>query len=239
MDSLIIGLGGSASTDGGAGALRALGLQLLDEKEMQVGEGGASLADVASIDSSAVIPAPAGGVMLLTDVTAPLLGIGGAAAIFAPQKGASPSEVKTLDAALTHFSNLLGGNPATPGSGAAGGAAYGFATVWGARIEPGSDYIAGLGGLEAQIKQADILLTGEGRFDQQSLSGKVVGQLLTLARKFGIKTGVIAGQITTDSGAWQIALTDLAGSAAEAITHPEKWLRTAGARAAQELDSIK
>ena len=118
--SLVIGLGGSASTDGAAGALRALGLELLDADGNPVPEGGRGLAAIASVRRDLLVPPPR--VTLLTDVTAPLLGLTGAAAVFGPQKGATSDQVAQLEAALAHFAELLGGDPALPGSGAAGGA---------------------------------------------------------------------------------------------------------------------
>jgi glycerate kinase len=233
--SLVIGLGGSASTDGGAGALVALGLGLADEQGDLVGDGGGRLHDIIDVDRTLLVPKPSGGVVLLTDVTAPLLGPTGAAAIFGPQKGATTQQVAQLDAALGHLSRLLGGDPLAPGTGAAGGAGYGFATVWGARIESGADYLAKLSGLNEKIVAADVLLTGEGRFDEQSLTGKVVGQLLGVARDQGVVAGVIAGQVTVDSPVWAASLTELAGSVDAAIADTAAWLREAGARAAREL----
>ncbi|CAN5303842.1 glycerate kinase [soil metagenome] len=231
--SLVIGLGGSASTDGAAGALSALGLVLLDEQGEPVPEGGRGLADIVDVQRGGLVPPPAGGVTLLTDVTAPLLGPTGAAAVFGPQKGATPADVARLDAALAHFAELLGGEPDAPGSGAAGGAGYGFAAVWGATIVPGADRLAELSGLREAIASADVVLSGEGRFDEQSLTGKVVGRVLALAE--GRATGVIAGQVTAETGGWAASLTDLAGSVDAAIAQPQRWLREAGARAAREL----
>jgi glycerate kinase len=233
--SLVIGLGGSASTDGAAGALSALGLTLLDEQGDLVPDGGGSLPKIVGIHRAEFAPPPPDGVTLLTDVTAPLLGPTGAAAVFGPQKGASPEEVAQLDAALAHFSRLLGGDPLAPGTGAAGGAGYGFAAAWGARIESGADYLAGLSGLSTTIERADLLLTGEGRFDEQSLTGKVVGQLLDAADRTGVTAGVIAGQVTAQSDVWTASLTELAGSVDAAMGDPATWLREAGAAAAREL----
>lgn len=233
--SLVIGLGGSASTDGGAGALSALGLALLDEQGELVPDGGGTLVDIVDVDRSRLMPPPPGGVTLLTDVTAPLLGPTGAAAVFGPQKGASPAQVAALDAALAHLAAMLGGDPELPGTGAAGGAGYGFAAVWGARIEPGADYLSELSGLGAAIAGADVLLTGEGRFDEQSLTGKVVGQLLGAAGHAGVTAGVIAGQVTAEAGVWAASLTELAGSVDAAIADTATWLRAAGAKAAREL----
>ena len=251
--SLVIGLGGSASTDGGAGALAALGLALIDDRgESITGErakftddrehstdGGGALIRAVRVDSSALVAAPPGGVMLLTDVTAPLLGPSGAATVFGPQKGASPAQVAELEIALAHYADLLGGDRTAPGAGAAGGTAFGFATVWGATIEPGADYLARISGLDAAIAGADVLLTGEGRFDDQSLSGKVVGQLLAKAAASGVLTGVIAGQVTTPSEAWTASLTDLAQSEEGAMMYPARGLEIAGALAARELGSTK
>ncbi|MGX5681338.1 glycerate kinase [Schumannella luteola] len=231
--SLVIGLGGSASTDAAAGALSALGLLLLDEQGEPVPDGGRGLAEVLRVDRDDLVSAPVGGVTLLTDVTAPLTGPRGAAAVFGPQKGASPEQVAQLDRALAHLARILGGDPDAPGSGAAGGAGYGFSAAWGARIESGADYLAELSGLPSAIAGADLVLTGEGRFDDQSLGGKLVGQLIALAG--AERVGVIAGQVTATSDAWSVSLTDLAGSPQAAMADTAAWLREAGRRAATEL----
>lgn len=233
--SLIVGLGGSASTDGGAGALAALGLALLDEQDELVADGGRALLDILAIDRSDLMPAPPGGVTLLTDVTAPLLGLTGAAAVFGPQKGASPDEILELDAALAHFARLLGGDPNQPGAGAAGGTGFGLATAWGARIVPGARYVAELSGLAERIPTADLVLTSEGTFDEQSFGGKVVGSVLDLAAHKSVRAGVIAAQLALDPKVWAVSLTDLAGSTEAAIKDPAVWLRAAAAKAAREL----
>ena len=238
--SLVIGLGGSASTDGGAGALAALGLRFADDTGSPLPDGGAALGRLGSVDRSNLVPAPAGGVVLLTDVTAPLLGHAGAAAVFGPQKGATPADVELLDGALANLARVLGGDVAQPGSGAAGGAGFGFASVWGATVESGADYLAVLSGLGAAIDGADVLVLGEGRFDSQSLGGKVVGQLLQRAEERDVRAGVIAGQVTTTAvvrgePVWTAALVDLAGSVEAAIAEPAHWLRDAGAAAARHF----
>ena len=231
--SVVIGLGGSASTDGGAGALAALGMEFLDEQSEPVLDGGGHLGQIIRIDRSALLPPPAGGVTLLTDVTAPLLGTTGAAAVFGPQKGATQAQVGELDEALGHFSRLLGGEPGAPGSGAAGGAGYGFAVAWGARIEPGADYLMRLSDLPAAIADADLVITGEGRFDDQSLGGKLVGQLIALAGEG--RTAVIAGQVTATANVWSASLSEIAGSSAAAMADTAAWLREAARSAAREL----
>ncbi len=232
--ALVIGLGGSASTDGGAGALAALGMLLLDSDDRPIGDGGGELARLARIDASGLRAAPPGGVRLLSDVTAPLLGPAGAAAVFAPQKGADAGDVLTLDAALANLARLLGGGAEVPGAGAAGGTGYGFLAAWGARIEAGSQAIATLTGLAAEAASADIVLTGEGRFDATSTTGKVVGSVLDLA---GGRTVIIAGQLAAEPppGVRAWSLTGLAGSVEAALGEPAHWLRNAGAEAARSV----
>ena len=203
---LVVALGGSASTDGGRGALEALGWP------------------------HSLRAAPPGGVVLLTDVTAPLLGPTGSAAVFAPQKGADADQVAVLEARLAAFAALLGGDPSAPGAGAAGGTAYGLSAVWGATITSGADYIADLTGVHD--RPADVLITGEGRFDAQSHGGKVVGQLL--ARAPG-RTVVIAGELAAAPPDLGYSLTELAGSTEEAMADPERWLFVAAADAAQRF----
>jgi glycerate 2-kinase len=232
--ALVIGLGGSASTDGGSGALAALGMRLLDSGDRPLGDGGGELARLARIDRSGLRAAPAGGVRLLSDVTAPLLGATGAAAVFAPQKGADAGDVVTLDAALANYARLLGDGAAVPGAGAAGGTGYGFLAAWGATIEAGSSAIARLTGLAAEAASADVVITGEGRFDATSTTGKVVGGVLELA---GGRTMIVAGQLAAEPppGVRAWGLTELAGSAEAALDDPVRWLREAGAEAARSV----
>jgi glycerate kinase len=169
-------------------------------------------------------------------VTNPLLGPTGAAATFAPQKGAAPADVVRLESALTRFAEMLGGNPDAPGAGAAGGAGFGFASAWGALLVPGSAEVARLSGLETALQDADVLLTGEGRFDATSLGGKVVGHALQAAPA-AVRVVVVAGQVAAQpprAGASTVSLTELAGSAADALAEPERWLRAAGELAANQ-----
>jgi len=236
-NSLVVGLGGSASTDGGAGALRALGLGLFDESGSALPEGGGALARLARLDVSRLRPAPAGGVRLLSDVTAPLLGPTGAAAVFGPQKGASAAQVVELDAALARWASLLEGSTTAPGAGAAGGTGYGFAAAWGAAIESGATAIAELTGFAAAAASADVIITGEGRFDATSLGGKVVGNALALTTAPHTRRGIIAGSLAGEppSGVWAAGLVDLAGSLEAALDDPSRWLYAAGAAAAHAL----
>ncbi|MCB2411876.1 glycerate kinase [Demequina sp. TTPB684] len=229
---LVLALGGSASTDGGAGALMTLGLRLTDASGAPLGPGGAALADLHMRDNSELRPPPPGGVTMLTDVTAPLLGPEGAAEVFGPQKGASSADVQVLDAALRHYALVLGGDLDARGAGAAGGTAFGFATLWGARIESGAAYIQRLTGLSAALAHIDLVITGEGRYDAQSSGGKVVGEVLTAAGRLGTRAAVIAGQVAEQPPVQALSLIDLAGSGADALARPAFWLRAAGAAAA-------
>ncbi|MHB1235814.1 MAG: glycerate kinase family protein [Microbacteriaceae bacterium] len=241
MESLVIGLGGSASTDGAAGALTALGLTLLNPEGKPVALGGGGLLDLADINRSGLLAPPIGGVTLLTEVSAPLTGLSGAARVFGPQKGADPHQVAALDAALSRFSSLLGGDPELPGSGAAGGAGYGFSAAWGATIVPGARHLASLSGLTTIIGQADVLITGEGRFDATSLTGKVVGEAIRLADAQGLRLGIVAGQVSAAPGfaagrpIWATALAELAGSVQSAIEAPVPALHAAGSAAARHF----
>lgn len=227
---IVATLGGSAATDGGTGALRALGARLLDESGAELPEGGSSLRRLARVELSQLIPPPAGGVEILTDVTAPLLGPLGAAAVFGPQKGAGPDDVIALETGLRRLHEVIGGDPDRPGAGAAGGTGFGLARMWGATTAPGAERIGQIVGLPAALAEAELLITGEGAFDRQSTTGKVVGHLLELAARQRIL--LVAGQIdgaTPVRIERSIELGRLAGSPDEAIRHTEQWLRAAGA----------
>ncbi|MFE7562905.1 glycerate kinase [Kitasatospora sp. NPDC057500] len=224
-----VALGGSASTDGGAGLLAALGLRLLDDSGAPLPDGGGALARADRLDRTALRAAPPGGVRLLTDVTNPLLGPAGAAAVYGPQKGADPAAIALLEAGLRRFADLLGGDPDLPGSGAAGGTAYGLVAAWGARVVPGAAAVADLTGLGAALVGADLVITGEGRFDTTSLLGKAVGEVLARARTAAVPARVVAGE-STDPGA--LTLARLSGDPADARARATHWLTTAGARLA-------
>src|SRR4051812_13461453 len=146
---VMLTLGGAATTDGGTGALAALGARFLDADGGDPPPGGGALARLDRVDLRGLTPPPPGGVQCLVDVTAPLLGPLGAAGQFGPQKGASPAQVRELDAALARLADRLGGDRQAPGAGAAGGTAYGFAVCWGAEFVSGAAAgaaAAGLGG---------------------------------------------------------------------------------------------
>lgn len=234
-----IALGSSASTDGGLGALAALGLQLRDAADAPLPDGGGALIGLASLDDSALRAAPPLGVTLLTDTTARLTGLEGAAAVFGPQKGATPDEVALLDEALARAAALAGGSEhERPGSGAAGGTAWGFTRYWGASIRSGAEAVAAITALDQALEGADLVITGEGRFDATSLRGKVVGAVAERAGTAGVDLAIVAGQADAAAIGERRVLTleGLAGSTADALATPERWLREAGATLARVLD---
>ena len=231
--TVIIGAGGSATTDCGAGALAALGLQLLDDHGHPVPDGGGGLARLAKIIGQPRRPEK---LIMLSDVDAPLLGPRGAAAVFGPQKGADPDQIAILDAALSRFARQLGGPTDEPGMGAAGGLGYGLVAGLGAAITPGAPYLAELAGLPDALVRADLVISGEGRFDETSLGGKVVGYVLARAAAYRVDSMIIAGQVAHRiDGVTAYGLTELAGSTRAALTEPIRWLRVAGSRAAQSV----
>ncbi|MGW4379600.1 glycerate kinase [Kitasatospora sp. NPDC004531] len=231
---LLIGLGGSASTDGGFGLLSALGARLLDASGRPLPDAAsdldATLEVAASFDRSLMRFAPPGGVVLLTDVTNPLLGERGAAAVYGPQKGGGERELPLLEHRLTRLAELMGGDPSHPGAGAAGGTGYGLLAGWGATVDPGAPAVARLLGLPALLESADLLITGEGRYDETSLQGKAVGEVVRLAEAAGVPAHVVAGDSTAPE---VLTLTTLAGSPTAARTDPAHWLHRAGTTLAQ------
>jgi glycerate kinase len=226
---LLIGLGGSAATDGGSGALAALGARFLDAAGRPLPPGGGALARLAAIDTSGLRPPPPS-VVCLTDVTAPLVGPTGAAAVFGPQKGATPGQIAQLEAGLARLADLLGGDPGAPGAGAAGGTGYGLAAGWGAVITPGGPELARRAGLDQAIAAADLVITGEGRFDATSLTGKAAGLVLASAAAAGVPAAIVAGQLSGSgpAGVAVLTLTALAGRTRPALADPARWLGAAG-----------
>ena len=226
---VLLTLGGSATTDGGTGALSALGARFLDLAGRELPPGGGALGRLAAVDLTGLTPPPPGGVRCLVDVTAPLLGPLGAAGQFGPQKGATADQVGRLDAGLARLADLLGGDRDTPGAGAAGGTAYGFATCWGATFVSGADAVAEAAGLDGALAGAAVVLTGEGQFDAQSLRGKVVGRLVERARAAGVPVVVVAGRVADDVRTGDlpvlraVSLTERAGSAGAAMADPARW----------------
>ncbi|HUJ11290.1 MAG TPA: glycerate kinase [Verrucomicrobiae bacterium] len=194
---ILFGVGGSATVDGGVGASTALGWRFLAANGRRVGHGGGELDRIARIEPPPLhrkLPE----IEVLCDVNNPLYGENGAARMFGPQKGATPEMVERLEAGLRHLAELvktqLGKDLAdVPGAGAAGGLAFGAMAFMNAKLVPGIDTVMEAAGLESALNGADWAITGEGRFDEQSLRGKVVAGVTKLAREHGIKVAVLAG----------------------------------------------
>ncbi|MET1053118.1 MAG: glycerate kinase [Mycetocola sp.] len=238
VDRLYLAIGGSSSTDGGVGALTALGAVFTDADGQPIAAGGRGLATVAGVDTSSLLTLPAGGATILTDVTNPLLGPTGAAAVFGPQKGATDEQVVQLDAGLQRLAAVLGADPETPGAGAAGGTGLVLA-AWGAHFAEGADAIGEVMHAPETVASATVVITGEGRFDGQSDAGKVPSYVRSLAEQAGASPLLVAGAITAEpvGFAHAVSLTDLAGSADAAMADTAHWLREAGAQLARTVDA--
>ncbi|MFE6611404.1 glycerate kinase [Amycolatopsis sp. NPDC057786] len=215
---LVLTVGGTASTDGGAGMLAALGAGVFDAFGAPVGLGGGTLGRVALAELGPVRDRLGSvEVAVATDVTNPLLGPRGAAAIFGPQKGAGPREVEQLDESLSRWAQVLrtAGTPDVsdlPGAGAGGGVAAGAIAGLGASVESGFQLIAGLTGVADAIERADLVITGEGSLDEQSLDGKAPAGIAARAREHAVPLMVLAGRIQLDQS--QLAGLGVVGSAA-------------------------
>jgi glycerate kinase len=234
IEELVLCLGGSASNDGGAGVLRALGARLRDQDGFDIPEGAAGLDVLWSVDLSGVPGMPPRGVTILTDVTAPLLGADGATAVFGQQKGISADRIPVFEERLRRLSASLPAlSPWKPGAGAAGGAAFGLSAIWQARITSGAVLVAHLTGLVTALADADLVISGEGRYDSQSNAGKVVGAIQKLAAEHCVPVAIVAGRVDADTPGPTADLTLLAGSAAVAMADPERYARQAGAALAQ------
>jgi len=217
---LVLALGGSASTDGGAGMLQALGARVLGARGEPLGRGGGALGDVTGLDltgldltglvlSGLVLSGldPAAGaaqITLAVDVQNPLTGPDGAAAVFGPQKGATPEQVAQLDDALRRWAGLVAGVTGhdwsqAPGAGAAGGVGFAALAVLGAQQRSGIDMILDLVGFDAALDGADLVVTGEGSLDTQSLAGKAPVGVARAAAARGIPVVAVAGRSTLTS----------------------------------------
>jgi len=201
---IILGIGGSATVDGGIGMAQALGYRLLTADGTECGRGGGALSTMVGIETGSVLPALAETrIRVACDVTNPLLGERGAARVFGPQKGATPEMVEELEAGLGHLGELwmrhgMLDTVESPGDGAAGGLGAGLRAFCSAEMEPGADLVAAITGFDTAIATADLLVTGEGRTDEQTADGKLCAVLAAKARAAGAKTILISGAVTGD-----------------------------------------
>ncbi|PSF07019.1 glycerate kinase [Marinobacter halophilus] len=236
-DTLVMGLGGSATTDGGAGILQALGARLLDSQGKDIPPGGAGLAQLASMDlKPALDRLGTTRLVVACDVRNPLLGSDGAAAIFGPQKGANADQVIQLNDNLAHLARLVqaqGMDMASfPGSGAAGGIGGMVAGVLGAELRPGIELVMETVALESHVQRADLVITAEGAMDSQSAYGKTPAGVSALAKQYGVPVIGLAGKL----GSELQALHDSGLSAAFSITPAPMDLQEAYAKAADNLE---
>lgn len=215
---IIVGLGGSATNDGGAGAMTALGAGFLDADDQPLPPGGAALARLARIDLTEFQFPSSTTVIAATDVQNPLIGPNGASAVFGPQKGADAAVVAELDAALTHYAAVLrrdfGLDVAhLPGAGAAGGLGAALAAFLGATFHSGIDVVLDTINFEAQAQDAALVLTGEGRIDRQTLMGKAIAGLLARCRRLSVPL-IAFGGLVEDGAADSLRAQGLADAIA-------------------------
>ncbi len=206
VKDIILGIGGSATVDGGVGALQALGIEFLDRRGKPVGWGGNGLKSISRIDPGAANPLlEQARILVACDVDNPLVGPRGSAAVFGPQKGATPGMVRRLDQYLGKLGRLIQRTTGrdvlqVAGSGAAGGIAGGFMGLLGAQLSPGSDLVFELLRVEEQVRKADLIFTGEGQIDFQTPFGKGPGMLAKTAKDAGVPVIGIAGSVAGDVG---------------------------------------
>lgn len=199
--SFIIGIGGSATNDGGTGMLRALGCRFRKADGTDIAPGAQELAGLAAIETEALDPRlKESRFSIACDVTNPLCGSNGASYIFAPQKGADPATVRKLDAALAHLADIIAATLGTdlrdqPGAGAAGGLGFAFASYLNGTLRPGVDIVLDAVLPESELRAADIVVTGEGRFDGQTAMGKAPVGIARRAKACGCKVIVLAGSV--------------------------------------------
>jgi glycerate kinase len=236
---IILGLGGSASNDGGAGLLQALGVRFLDADGAELAPGGAALNALDQLDLSALDARLLQvQVEVAADVDNPLCGPRGASAVFGPQKGASVQQVEVLDAALGRLAHIVAGTLGEdfrmfPGVGAAGGLGFAAKAFLKARFRPGIELVAELSGLPEALQGADLLITGEGRLDAQSLHGKTPVGVARLAQAAGVPVIALGGSLSQD---YQRLYAEGIGAAFSLVPGP-MGLEQACACAAQELEA--
>ena len=242
-DTVVLGIGGSASTDGGAGMVQALGARLLDAAGAELPRGGAALAALDRVDLTGLHPRLAEThVVVASDVDNPLLGPTGAAAVYGPQKGADPEQVVLLDGALTRWADAVDAavGPADPpfrdrpGAGAAGGVGYAAMAVLRGELEPGIGLVLDLVGFADHLPGAQLVITGEGALDEQTLRGKAPAGVAAAAAAAGVPVVAVAGRLALTPERLQAA--GIAG--AYALTDVEPDVRRCLADAGPLLEQL-
>jgi glycerate kinase len=247
--TVILGIGGSASTDGGAGLVQALGARLLDTDGAELPRGGAALAALDRIDLSGLHPRVRGTrFVVASDVDNPLLGRNGAAAVYGPQKGATEADVAALDAALNRWADVVDaavGHGRTlrdlPGAGAAGGVGYAAMALLDAELRPGIELVLDLVRFSDRLPGADLVITGEGSLDEQTLSGKAPAGVAAAATNAGIPVVTVSGRLTLGqeqlraAGIRQAyALTDIESDVRRCIAEAGPLLQVLAGRLARD-----
>ncbi len=238
--TFVLALGGSATTDGGAGLLSALGARFLDDTGHTL-EPGLELGGLAELDLANLDPRLHGvDILIASDVDNPLLGARGAASVYAPQKGAGPEQVSILEARLARFASLVSSATGTdlagaPGAGAAGGTGFGVLATLGGRLRSGAEWLLELTGVDREIPTASLVVVGEGRLDHQSLSGKAPLAITRHARAAGVPVVAVAGSIALSEADLRragiiagLAVTDVAPDLAAAVADAPHWLELLG-----------
>ena len=246
---IVVGIGGSASTDGGAGLVAALGARLRDAGGAEIADGGGALADVTALDLSGLHPALRDAdIEIACDVDNPLTGRAGAAAVYGPQKGATPAHVDALDDALTRWADLVAATTGRDlrnrsGAGAAGGVGFAATALLGATLRPGTELLFDLVGLPQAMTGADLVITGEGSLDEQTLHGKAPAGVLRAAGH--IPVVAVCGRCQLPETVWRAAgfaavypLTDLEADPAVSMRTAADLLYRIGSHLAQELDEL-
>ena len=242
---IVLGIGGSASTDGGVGMVQALGARVLDANGAEVGPGGDGARAATELELSGLHPGLADAVLeMACDVDNPLTGPSGAAAVYGPQKGADDEHVRRLDAGLGTWADVVAAVTGAdhrhdPGAGAAGGVGFGAVAVLGAALRPGMELLLDVVGFRAAAAGADLVVTGEGSLDEQTLWGKAPAGVAAAARELGVPVIAVAGRCTLDDVQLEAAgfdamytLLDEAETPDEAFTAPGPLLQRIGARIA-------
>ena len=217
IKKLIIGIGGSATNDGGVGIAQALGVSFFDKAGLEIGRGGGALSEIQTIDLSGLITRNTSlSVEVACDVTNPLTGELGASRVYGPQKGATESMILALDQGLKHYAakikEYLGKDVNNiAGAGAAGGAGAGLLAFLDANLVKGIELVINHSGLEEKIKAADYIFTGEGSIDQQTAYGKTISGIVTLAQKYNKPVIAFAGKVADQEALYQMGITAVFG----------------------------
>ncbi|MFF2074206.1 glycerate kinase [Kitasatospora sp. NPDC058162] len=245
---IVLGLGGSAGTDGGAGMVQALGVRLLDGDGVELPPGGAALRRLERIELGPLAELLTGvDVVVACDVDNPLLGPRGATAVYGPQKGADGDDLVVLEQGLTRFADQVAAATGrdvreAPGAGAAGGVGFGALALLGATMRPGIELLLELLGFDEAVRGARLVVTGEGCLDAQTLHGKAPAGVAAAAARAGVRVAAVAGRLELSEPEWRaagftaaIALTDLAEQPGDSMTKAGELAEVAGEWLAEEL----